>query len=297
MQGSSQSSQCDPATSPAVQQFLRDVEAAVALPPHVSPALAAVTTICTLTMRLSAGEARDLLETLPCSLHQLLQPCERLQPEAGEPFNREEFLTRVAQTLLVREPDSERIALAVFGALRARLPVKEVQDVASQLPHALKNLWLEAVPGLAAPDAGPPILIAPEPGHFVLREIEQSGTLPLGVSGPQAFAAVMCTLSQLLRTEDSQRVVRDLPTSVRPLIQRCAVHPGDQLPHVDANDFMLRVAAHLGIDDVSQAEEITRVVFGAAHRLMSAEERDAIARQLPHYLRTIWREPNLREAV
>ena len=42
----------------------------------------------------------------------------------------------------VPEPYAEAIARAVFAAVRRRLPQKEGQDVASQLPRDLKVLWM-----------------------------------------------------------------------------------------------------------------------------------------------------------
>jgi hypothetical protein len=110
---------CDIAGSAAVHA---DIEAAVVLPPQVSPA--AVTTICTLTICLIAGEARDALEALPRSLHELFMPCERLKPESAEPFTRE--ITRV-----------------VFAAAHRLMSPEERDTIARQLSRYLRTIWRE----------------------------------------------------------------------------------------------------------------------------------------------------------
>jgi uncharacterized protein (DUF2267 family) len=271
-----------------VQRFLDDIEQAVILPRHVDASAAALATICTLTRRLSAGEAQDVLEALPLPLHGFLQPCERHGSAAGEDFGLEEFLRHVAEHLQISESDAERVALAVFSALRARLPAKEVEDVASQLPKALKRLWRAAIPGVAVPANGPPTTLTPPGGHFVLDEIERSGTLPSSISGAQAFSAVMCTLLvQVLPTDEAEHVAASLPTSVRTLVERCAQERERRPARLNLTEFALRVAARMKVGEW-QAREIVEAVFAGVQRLMSQAERDAVARRLPHDMRALW---------
>jgi uncharacterized protein (DUF2267 family) len=272
-------------------RFLRDIEATIVLPANVSAADAATAVTCVLTSRLTGGEAGDVLEVLPVSVHALLRRCERHARAPAEAFSREDFLRRVAEHLGVREADAERIVLAVFSALRARLPLKEVEDVASQLPKGLKQLWRQAAPGLAAPEGGAPPRLTPQAGHFVLDAIEQSGALPSVITGAQAFSAVMCTLEQALSADEARRLAQGIPGSIRPLIERCAVHrEGRAARALNAAEFTLRVAEHLNAD-VAQAEEITRAVFAAVQRLMSEGEIEEVARDLPADLQELWRFP------
>jgi len=286
-----QRSQTQTATG-AAASFLRDIEASVVLPANLSAADAATAVTCTLTSRLTGGEAGDVLEALPVSVRALLRRCERHESAPpAEAFGRQEVLRRVADHLGVREPDAERIAVAVFSALRARLPVKEADDVASQLPKGLKQLWREAVPGLAAPEGGALAGLTPQVNHFVLEDIEQSGALPAVITGLQAFSAVMRTLEQWLSDDEARRVMQGVPSSVRSLIERFAVQrEGRPRDARSAEEFALRVAEHLNTD-AAQAEEITRAVFAAVQRLMSDSEIEQVARDLPEDLQEMWRFP------
>jgi uncharacterized protein (DUF2267 family) len=118
-----------------------DIERQGGLPPGVRGTDAAAAVLCVLAQRLSGGEARDLVVTLPEGLRPRVQACARHRGERGEAFDYDEFLRRVAAHLDVSGPQAEDIARTVFAAVRRTLPVKEQQDVASQLPWDLEQLW------------------------------------------------------------------------------------------------------------------------------------------------------------
>jgi uncharacterized protein (DUF2267 family) len=122
-----------------------DVEAKIeqqgGLPPGMRGTDAAMAVLCVLAQRLSGGEARDLVVTLPEGLRPRVQACTRHRGERGEAFDYDEFLRRVAAHLGVSAPKAEEITRTVFAAVRWTLPVKEQQDVASQLPWDLEQLW------------------------------------------------------------------------------------------------------------------------------------------------------------
>jgi len=124
----------------AVEPFVREIEGRVTLPSHVSAHDAAWAVLCTLTQRLSEGEARDTLEGMPASLRPLLQPCAQHQTTYGL----EGFLRRVAAHLDIMPPEAEVITRAVFALMHERRPANEIEDAASQLPRDLENLWLAA---------------------------------------------------------------------------------------------------------------------------------------------------------
>jgi uncharacterized protein (DUF2267 family) len=125
------------AAKAAVEPFVREIEGRVDLPPHVSAYDAAQAVLCTLTQRLSEGEARDILDALPASLRPLLQSCVQHQSTYGL----EGFLRRVAAHLDVTPAEAEAITRAVFALMHERLPAKEIEDAASQLPRDLQELW------------------------------------------------------------------------------------------------------------------------------------------------------------
>jgi uncharacterized protein (DUF2267 family) len=269
------------------ERFLRDIDEAVVLPRDVSAADAALATTCTLTTRLSAGEAEDVLRALPHAISGLLGRCARHQGEPGEAFGKAEFLRRVADHLGVRELEAEPIVLAVFSALRAWLAGKGVEDVADQLPSELKAVWRAAVPGLAAPYGEEATRATPPAGQFVLREIEQSEALPGNVRAAQAFAAALGTLIAWLNAEQAQRFVHGLPSSLRPLVEHAAAHHAPAKASGDVPDFVLRVAGELHMD-AEAAEELAFVTFGALHFLVTGEEAEQIAGELPAGLKSMW---------
>jgi uncharacterized protein (DUF2267 family) len=136
------------ATKPSREAGTSDIEAEVeeqgVLPPGVRGTDAASAVLCVLAQRLTGGEAQDLVAALPKGLRTHLEGCVRYPLEQAEPFDRAEFLRRVANHLQVTEPQAEAIARAVFAAVQRRLPSVEVHDVASQLPRDLKDLWMVA---------------------------------------------------------------------------------------------------------------------------------------------------------
>jgi len=117
-----------------------EIEEQGVLPPAVPGTEAASAVLYVLAQRLSGGESRDLVVSLPPALRARVEVCVMHRGEKGEVFDRAEFLRRVATHLNVTEPQAEAIARAVFAAVQRRLPSKEVQDMASQLPRDLRAL-------------------------------------------------------------------------------------------------------------------------------------------------------------
>jgi len=58
-------------------------------------------------------------------------------------MNRKAFVQAVAEAIACDAARAEAITLVVFQELRARITVKEVADAAAQMPHALRELWLD----------------------------------------------------------------------------------------------------------------------------------------------------------
>ena len=56
-------------------------------------------------------------------------------------FDRNEFLHRVGDHLVVSAQEAEGITRAVFAAVRMWLPARDVREVAVQLPDDLQDLW------------------------------------------------------------------------------------------------------------------------------------------------------------
>jgi uncharacterized protein (DUF2267 family) len=124
--------------------FVRALEQQRILPSGMGGTEAAAAVLCVLAQRLSRGEARDVVVALPEGLRLRVQVCARHRGERGEAFDYDEFLRRVMAHLDVSRPEAEDIVRAVFAAVRRMLPLKEQQDVASQLPWDLEQLWRSA---------------------------------------------------------------------------------------------------------------------------------------------------------
>jgi CBS domain-containing protein len=124
------------------ERLLEAVRREITLPSDVTPSTALEATLGSLARGLSAGPAADLLPSLPPAIRRLLRPGDRPR----ERLDREAYLRRVADQLGVTRADAETLARGVFAALRARLPVDKAEEVASQMPRSLADLWLGSRP-------------------------------------------------------------------------------------------------------------------------------------------------------
>jgi uncharacterized protein (DUF2267 family) len=120
---------------------LAEIEEQATLPPGVTGVGALAEVLCLLTQRLSGGEARDLVLTLPASLRALVATCMLHRDERPTVFDKETFLRRLADHFGVSSVQAEQVARVVLRALRRVLPPKEVRDAESQLPADLADLW------------------------------------------------------------------------------------------------------------------------------------------------------------
>lgn len=124
---------------------LDHIERSGALPVGVSAAEGAAATLCVLSLRVSADEASNLMQFLPADVSRLVRPCARHRGASVEVFDRDEFLRRVGDHLVVSQQESERITRAVFEAVRLWLPSRDLREVGVQLPEDLHDLWGSAV--------------------------------------------------------------------------------------------------------------------------------------------------------
>ncbi|WP_437720299.1 DUF2267 domain-containing protein [Sorangium sp. So ce861] len=123
------------------EQIFRQVERSGALPPHLGAPEAVGAALCTLSRRLSGGEARDLASALPSTIQAIVQPCATHRDEDPEVFSRREFLETLAEHLHIDTDQARAVSHAVFAAVEREIPMKEVTDIESQLPADLKDLW------------------------------------------------------------------------------------------------------------------------------------------------------------
>lgn len=100
------------------------------------------------------------------------------------------FMREVAERLKCDAQRADAVTFAVFQELRDRLTPKEAQDVAAQLPTALKRMWEEG----ERPDRRPERIHRDE---FVGR-IRRRLVLPDDAEAERAVRAVFAALQALL---------------------------------------------------------------------------------------------------
>jgi uncharacterized protein (DUF2267 family) len=262
------------------EELFAEVESEVGLPAHLTGEETAAAVTCVLQQRLTGGEARHLNQALPRPVRQRLQGCLRHQLERPETFDRAGFLARLALHLGVAEPVAEDLARAVCAVLGRWLPVTVVEHVASQLPADLRDLWTVAERPIGE---NPPEPIA----SAVFEEVRRNAALADDADERAAVVGVLCTLCQRLSRGEARDVIRELPPAIGSLVERCALHRDEPGEVFDREEFVHRVALHLGVP-VPQAEQIARVVFTAVERFISPREVRDVASQLPHDLQSLW---------
>jgi uncharacterized protein (DUF2267 family) len=157
--------------------------------------------------------------------------------------------------------------------VRRWLPLEEVSDVSSQLPQELRGLWNV--------DWIDPV------SKELLEAIRRSRVVPDWVTEGDALAAVLCTLSRRVARGEARHLYLDLPPTLQPLIEQCALVREERPDVFHRTAFTNRVARELKLSG-SQAEAITRVVFDAVQRVLRPKEVKDIASQLPSDLKDLW---------
>jgi uncharacterized protein (DUF2267 family) len=277
----------------ATERFFRHIQQSGAVPSGISAEQAATAVLCTLTMRVTGGQARDYVASIPQPLSALLIPCVQHRGEQPEKFDRAGFLQRVTDHLGVSMEDAERISRAVFAAVRSDLPQREADDVESQLPRDLAELW--RAPAADVTERGEPqpvINIAgrDEATQRFFRDILGSGALPLGMAPEVAATAVLCILTLRVTGGQARDYVASLPRALNTMLLPCAAHRDEQPEKFDRAEFLRRVADHLSVG-VEEAERITRAVFRGMQHDLPQREVDDVETQLPRDLAELWRNP------
>ena len=95
-----------------------------------------------LSARLTENESRDLKAQLPSGIKEMWKEVE----EKGViKFHKDELLVRIMnEGQLDNMVIAEIVAKAVFKVLKEQITKGEADDVAAQLPKALKKMWLSA---------------------------------------------------------------------------------------------------------------------------------------------------------
>ena len=258
------------------REILEDIRLRAPLPEPITPERALQAVMCVFSQHVSGGEARDLWKTLPEPLRPLLDRCMLHRDGAASRFDRKELLARIAQHLNVMPGTAEQITSAVLVAVSSRLPAKEVADVASQLPHGLRELWV----------VGP--LDEDMLSHPLFHEIERSIALPEGMTGAAAFEVVMHTLSRRLTRTEARRLADALGAKLGRRLGELAVHREEAPEPFDCDGFFARIANELKVD---APEPIARAVLEAVKDQLGPEAVEHVRTVLPRDLAELWARP------
>lgn len=98
--------------------------------------------VCTLEQRLTGEEAFDFEAQLPAKLRELLVRCERHEGAPASKFGLQEFYQRIGDDIGKGPNEVVGVVRAVFLALKGQISKGEADDVASQLPLDLKEIWI-----------------------------------------------------------------------------------------------------------------------------------------------------------
>lgn len=255
-------------------EIREDIRVRARLPEPITPERALQAVMCTLSQHVSGGEARDLRRSLPEPLRPLFDRCMLHREGAASRFDRAELLSRVAHHLNVLPGTAEQITIAVLGVVSSRLPPKEVADVASQLPHDLRELW-----SAAAPEA---------PRHPLFHDIERSVALPEGTTGAAAFCAVMSTLARRLTRTEAMRLADAFGPKLRAVLGPFVEHRAEDAESFDRDGFFARIANVLKVE---APEPIVRAVIPAVKEHLSEECATHLRSVLPRDLAKLWEHP------
>jgi uncharacterized protein (DUF2267 family) len=219
----------------------------------------------TLAERISAGQARDLVEWLPPQLAPWLHTV-----TGPEPFDVDEFLRRVAAREGVDVKTAERDAKAVFYALGRLAPKNEIDDLAAELPQDFAALVAEA--------EGQFFTVMPAE-EFLGRVAERAG---LDANRARlATDAVLETLAERIAAGEVDDLIAVLPLELHPPLRRGRQEGGENARRMSLEQFVSRVAKREAVSP-DEAREHARAVFETLREAIPHKEFLDVTAQLPH---------------
>jgi uncharacterized protein (DUF2267 family) len=225
----------------------------------------------TLGERISAVQARDLVAQLPAELGPWL-----FTEDAGQGFDVDEFLRRVAERAQVDLATAQRYARAVLAALSQAVSAEEFADMVAQLPKDYAFLL----------PSGPAIEV-PAVEELLGRVAERAG---LDLEGAcRATEAVLETLAERIAPGEVDDLISRLPVPLHaPLKQGKARNPDPRsVQGMSLERFLDRVAERAGVPP-EDAGRHARAVFTTLREAVSDEEFFDVTVQLPPEYDVLW---------
>jgi uncharacterized protein (DUF2267 family) len=103
---------------------------------------AAVSVVCALERRLTGDEVFDFESQLPAKFRDMLTRCERHEGAPPSKFGLAELYKMVGDDLGKSQDEVVGIVRATILALKGQITQGEADDVASQLPGDIKEIWI-----------------------------------------------------------------------------------------------------------------------------------------------------------
>ncbi|HLL52612.1 MAG TPA: DUF2267 domain-containing protein [Myxococcaceae bacterium] len=111
--------------------------------------------------------------------------------------------------------------------------------------------------------------------------------LPTNLPRVEVADAVICTLAERLSGGVVDRILSELPESLRPLLRPYAKPIEAQAKGFDKDEFYMAVAEHLNVDP-TDVRRIISAVFSALHSQITEATSERVASQLPDELSSTW---------
>jgi uncharacterized protein (DUF2267 family) len=230
---------------------------------------AAEATLQTLADRLSAEQARHLVDLLPPELGPLLfhvGPPERLDVDA--------FLQRVAEREDVDLATARRHAALVFVALSRAVGPDEFDRIAATFPKDFAPLL----------PRGPVIEVSPV--DTILTKVAERAGLDRD-RARASLEAVLLTVAERIAPGELDDLAARLPIELHPLLKDAqSRHPG-RPSHASLDEFLERVAAREGTDP-GDAMRHVRAVLTTLREAVGDDEFFDVTVQLPPEYGALW---------
>jgi uncharacterized protein (DUF2267 family) len=187
--------------------------------------------------------------------------------EPAEPFDRGEFIRRVAEREGVPTDIAEDHVRAVFQVLGYAVAPGELRDMASQLPSDFDDL-LEAA-GLGRRRAMDPSDVVGGVARLLENDRE---------TARRATEAVLQTLAVRISAGEVEDLEAELPANLHRPLERGLAESRDAR-RMDEQSFIARVAELEGVDP-EEAERHAHAVFQALRDALSPKEFSDVTAQL-----------------
>jgi uncharacterized protein (DUF2267 family) len=221
------------------------------------------TTLRTLAERVTGGEAGDIAAFLPREMRGWMVPTR----EPAEPFDRQEFVWRVADREGVDPQTAEEHVRAVFQMLGFAVAPGELRDMASQLPKDFEDL-------LEAAGVGRRRAIAQDDVIGRVAELMSTDR----ETARRATEAVVQTLAMRISAGEVDDLEAELPADLHDALQRGLAESRAARKMSEA-EFLAHVAELAGTG-LEEAERHAHAVFQALREALSPKEFSDMASQL-----------------